>query len=207
MGDDVMHGFSFLASCVQLLDMSVLLQASLALFQAVPASVTLPLYPRHSAGDALLCRPGSTNIVPIDPAWCEEEPPPETGADGSGGADDSVDGPPEFHGPDGAYGDAAERLGQRAMDQWRQCEWWRKRAAVKLTPPILTVDDLLSFRTRCFVLDVRNPEEYVEGHFQASVLVRDPKEGDLWSIVPSEVLNLGGTPDTSSPCNGNGNAD
>merc|ERR1711957_922851 len=89
MGDDVMHGFSFLASCVQLLDMSVLLQASLALFQAVPASVTLPLYPRHSAGDALLCRPGSTNIVPIDPAWCEEEPPPETGADGSGGDYDS----------------------------------------------------------------------------------------------------------------------
>merc|ERR1711920_272921 len=84
--------------------------------------------------------------------------------------------------------------GQRALEQWRQCEWWRQRAASALTPPIITVDDLLSFRSRCFVLDVRTQEEYVDGHFQASVLVRDPDEGELCSIVPPEVLSLGGTP-------------
>merc|ERR1711920_901378 len=84
--------------------------------------------------------------------------------------------------------------GQRALEQWRQCEWWRQRAASALTPPIITVDDLLSFRSRCFVLDVRTQEEYVDGHFQASVLVRDPDEGELNQIVPPEVLSLGGTP-------------
>merc|ERR1711957_42793 len=141
MGDDVMHGFSFLASCVQLLDMSVLLQASLALFQAVPASVTLPLYPRHSAGDALLSGLGSAGVAAIDPAWSEEGTPQEP--------DSSLDG------RDADESAAREVLVQRAMEQWRQCEWWRKRAASQSpTPPLITVDDLLSFRRRCYVLDV-----------------------------------------------------
>jgi len=55
--DEVAHVSSFLASCTQLVDVAVLAQASLALFQAVPASVTLPVYARHSAGEALLTRP------------------------------------------------------------------------------------------------------------------------------------------------------
>merc|ERR1719313_2798019 len=63
-----------LSSCVQLLDISVLLQASLALFQAVPASVTLPLYPRHSAGDALLSGLGATVSQPLDGHWAADCP-------------------------------------------------------------------------------------------------------------------------------------
>eukprot|EP00971_Amphidinium_carterae_P224884 4461330-Amphidinium_carterae.1 len=56
--DDTQMSY-FLASVAPLVDIGLLLQASLALFQAVPASVTLPLYPRYSAGDAIVSGPGS----------------------------------------------------------------------------------------------------------------------------------------------------
>jgi len=46
-------------------------------------------------------------------------------------------------------------------------------------------------------LDVRGQEEFADGHFQSSVLVKDPEEGDLTSIIPPEVLSLGGTPMTA----------
>merc|ERR1712216_13630 len=70
--DDVSHVASFLNSSAQLVDVGLLLQASLALFEAVPSSVTLPLYPRHSAGDALLTKPGSAVVTALDPAWSND---------------------------------------------------------------------------------------------------------------------------------------
>ncbi|CAK0850344.1 unnamed protein product [Prorocentrum cordatum] len=58
------------ASCVQLAGIPLLLlRHPWPFFQAVPASVALPLYPRHYAGEALLSRPDAAEIVPVDLAW------------------------------------------------------------------------------------------------------------------------------------------
>jgi len=178
--DEASHVSNFLASCAQLADVGVLVQAALALFQAVPASVTLPVYPRHSAGEALLSRPGSAAVAAVDLEWHEDQL-----SGGPGEADPNLD---------PILAAAREHLSQRAVEQWRQCEWWRRRAASALTAPVITVDDLLSFRSRCFVLDVRSHEEFAAGHFQGSNHIRDPEDGELSCIVPLEVLNLGGTP-------------
>ncbi|CAK0868328.1 unnamed protein product [Prorocentrum cordatum] len=177
--DEVSHASGFVASCVQLVDIPLLLKASLALFQAVPASVTLPLYPRHSAGEALLSRPGSAAIVPVDPAWKVGDAQCEA---------------TEGAGVDGDLATTRGQLEQRATGQWRQCEWWRRRAASMLTPPVITVDDLLSFRSSCTVVDARPYEEFLAGHFQASHHVREPEDGDLTSILPADVLAAGSAP-------------
>lgn len=181
--DEATGASTFLASCAHLIDVAVLVQASIALFQAVPASVTLPLYPRHSAGDALLVRPGSVPMTAMDPSWTDGQP-----MDDSATNDETSE-----------VRAARELLGQRAMQQWRQCDWWRRRAASALTSPIITVDDLLSFRSRCFVLDVQSFEDFVEGHFQSSCHIRDPESDDLRNVVPAEVLNLGVTPGGADP--------
>eukprot|EP00747_Dinoflagellata_sp_TGD_P081998 gnl/TRDRNA2_/TRDRNA2_161523_c3_seq1.p1 gnl/TRDRNA2_/TRDRNA2_161523_c3~~gnl/TRDRNA2_/TRDRNA2_161523_c3_seq1.p1 ORF type:complete len:264 (+),score=42.14 gnl/TRDRNA2_/TRDRNA2_161523_c3_seq1:3-794(+) len=183
--DDVLHAANFFSSCVQLVDMAVLLQASVALFQAVPGSVTLPLYPRHSAGEAML---RAAVMQPLDVAWGAEGPPDDVGAvdtdQGSiSGMRASCD-----------HSKMHEELMKRTQKQWSQCGWWWSRAATKPTPPLISVDDLLSFRSRCFVLDVRSPEEYAESHFQNSLSVRNPVGGDLESIVPYEVLSMGAAP-------------
>lgn len=51
-------------------------------------------------------------------------------------------------------------------------EWWRQRSKNVSTPPIITVDDFLSYRSRCFILDVRPTEEFDNCHFQSSRLMR-----------------------------------
>lgn len=48
----------------------VLLSASLELFQALPASLTLPLYPRHSCGEALL----QEAPIAADASWGASHP-------------------------------------------------------------------------------------------------------------------------------------
>eukprot|EP00928_Gymnodinium_smaydae_P087620 TRINITY_DN71864_c0_g1_i1.p1 TRINITY_DN71864_c0_g1~~TRINITY_DN71864_c0_g1_i1.p1 ORF type:complete len:954 (+),score=213.58 TRINITY_DN71864_c0_g1_i1:214-2862(+) len=173
--DEVPHAVSFFASCAGLVDISVLLQASIALFYAVPASVTLPLYPRHSAGEALL---GGPSLTTIDPAWGEEANLAVADGDGR----------------ESMQAQVRQQIAQRAMEQWRQCEWWRRRAGSVQTPPLITVDDLLSFRKHCFVLDVRPAEEFAEFHFQGSVHVRDPEAVDLRLVLPADVLSTLKTP-------------
>ncbi|CAE8657981.1 unnamed protein product [Polarella glacialis] len=179
--DEASHVHSFLASCAQLVDCQILVRASVALFQAVPASVTLPVYPRHSAGEALLWETGSTAVAAMDPEWV-------------GSAPSAPEASPE------AEAVAAERLQlvQHATEQWHQCEWWLRRVAATPTPPIITVDDLLSFRSRCFVLDVRCQEDFAQGHFQASIHVRDPKDGVLPVVLPQELIKACGTPARSA---------
>lgn len=167
LGTDDVSAASNTLGTVQLVDIAVLVQASVALFQAVPGSVTLPLYPRHSAGDAFIAGPGE-GMVSMDPTW------------------ENLD--------TSEMDPARKQLVDRAMEQWEQSDWWRKRAATRVTTPIITVDDLLSFRSRCFVLDVRKQDEFAEGHFQASVHVRDPEDRDLANAVPPEILSMGATP-------------
>ena len=58
-------------------------------------------------------------------------------------------------------------------------------------PDGLTSQDLLSYRSRCFVLDVRAPEEFAECHFQSSVLARDT-DADVLASLPKDRSERGG---------------
>lgn len=186
--DEASNVSSFLASCAQLVDVPFLVQASTALFQAVPASVTLPLYPRHSAGEALLSHCGPAAVAAVDRDWSEglqQDMGVRSAAPTQSG---------RFKMKEDYEVAAREHLAQRSLEQWRMCGWWWRRAASSLTPPIITVDDLISFRSSCFILDVRTHDEYIEGHFQGSSFVRDPCDGELRHILPPDVLSLGTTP-------------
>ncbi|CAE7353948.1 TBCK [Symbiodinium natans] len=179
--EEASHVANFLASCAQLVDCQVLVSSALALFQATPASVTLPVFPRHSAGEALLWEHGSTAMTASDPDWGHldsilAEPCSDPKFD-PGGAEDEI--PPH------------QQLLQHATEQWRQCEWWRQKVNNSPTPPIITVDDLLSFRSCCHVLDARSGEDFAECHFQSSIHVKDADALDLLPKLPQEVVMLG----------------
>ena len=83
-----------------------------------------------------------------------------------------------------------QQLLQHATEQWRQCEWWRQRINNSPTPPIITVDDLLSFRSCCYVLDARSSEEFADCHFQSSIHVKDADVLDLLRTLPQELVML-----------------
>ncbi|CAK9079738.1 TBC domain-containing protein kinase-like protein [Durusdinium trenchii] len=164
---------TFLSSCAQLVDIQVLVTAARDFFQALPASLTLPVYPRHSAGEALLWEEGAAPIA-ADPSW--------------GYLNSMLGGQPQ------EKSEAQQKLAQHATEQWRQCEWWRQRSKNVSTPPIITVDDFLSYRSRCFILDVRPTEEFDNCHFQSSIHVSDPEAPDLLSSLPPDFVSHCGTP-------------
>ena len=66
--DEASHICTFLSSCAQLIDCQSLVFAALDFFQTVPASITLAIYPRHSAGEALLWEEGAAPIA-ADTNW------------------------------------------------------------------------------------------------------------------------------------------
>lgn len=92
---------TFLSSCAQLVDIQVLVTAARDFFQALPASLTLPVYPRHSAGEALLWEEGAAPIA-ADPSW--------------GYLNSVLGGQPQ------EKSEAQQKLAQHATEQWRQCE-------------------------------------------------------------------------------------
>ncbi|CAE7592205.1 TBCK, partial [Symbiodinium sp. CCMP2456] len=187
--EEASHVASFLASCAQLVDCQVLVSSALALFQATPASVTLPVFPRHSAGEALLWEHGSTAMAAADPDW---------GYLDSISMDPCVDPKIDPSGLKDGETSPHQQLLQHATEQWRQCEWWRQRINNSPTPPIITVDDLLSFRSCCYVLDARSSEEFADCHFQSSIHVKDADVLDLLRTLPQELVAQCGTPSPSS---------
>eukprot|EP00435_Cladocopium_sp_Y103_P062538 s1283_g24.t1 len=179
--DEASHICTFLSSCAQLIDSQILVTAALDFFTAVPASITLAIYPRHSAGEALLWEEGKAPIA-ADSAW---------------GYLSSIFSQTQGETEEDVH--RKESLVQHATEQWRQCEWWRQRSNSTTTPPLITVDDLLSYRSRCFILDVRSAEEFENCHFQSSVHVSDPDACDLRSpSLPTEFATQCGTPGNES---------
>lgn len=81
--------------------------------------------------------------------------------------------------------DSPPRPQPEGSEQWRSCEWWR---ASGTQVPIITVEDLLSYRSRCFVLDVRAIEDFESCHFQSSVHIREPEAPELLPALPPELL-------------------
>ncbi|CAE7202513.1 TBCK [Symbiodinium necroappetens] len=186
--EEASHVASFLASCAQLVDCQVLVSSAVALFQATPASVTLPVFPRHSAGEALLWEHGSTAMAAADPDW---------GYLDSISMDPCIDPKIDPSGLKDGETSPHQQLLQHATEQWRQCEWWRQRINNSPTPPIITVDDLLSFRSCCYVLDARSSEEFADCHFQSSIHVKDADVLDLLRTLPQELVAQCGTPSPS----------
>lgn len=127
----------------------------------------------------MLCDSGAVVVASVDPHWNIPKAPD---ADTAG-----------FLKPEVNTDDV-----QRTTEQWRQCEWWRRRVASSLTMPIITVDDLLSFRSRCFVLDVRSHEDFLDAHFQASTHIPDPDGIDLGRQLPADLKSSCGTPTVTS---------
>eukprot|EP00438_Fugacium_kawagutii_P005062 Skav221750 [mRNA] locus=scaffold3834:71231:73805:- [translate_table: standard] len=72
--EEASHICTFLSNCAQLIDCQILISAALEFFQAVPASITLAIYPRHSAGEALMFEPGAATKIAADPSWGYLEP-------------------------------------------------------------------------------------------------------------------------------------
>ena len=93
-------------------------------------------------------------------------------------------------GPDAEEASQRQQLLQHATEQWRQCEWWRQRIKNSPTPPIITVDDLLSFRSCCYVLDARSNDEFADCHFQSSIHVKDSHVLELLPTLPPELVML-----------------
>lgn len=176
--DEASHICTFLSSCAQLVDSQILVTAALDFFQAVPASITLAIYTRHSAGEALLWEEGKAPIA----------------ADSTWGYLNSIFSQTQAETEEDVH--RKESLVQHATEQWRQCEWWRQRSNSTTTPPVITVDDLLSYRSRCFILDVRSAEDFENCHFQSSVHV-DPAADLRHPSLPTDFVSQCGTPGES----------
>ena len=58
-----------------------------------------------------------------------------------------------------------------------------------MSVPLLLVEDLLQYRTRAFVIDIRPVEPYGKSHFIKAINVPNPNEADFTEIFPPELLN------------------